>query len=77
VHACPDPHVPQEAPFEPQALVFCAEVAMHLPVESQQPPEQDDGVQVQAPAALQAWPVAQVPQLAPAVPQAVVADCAA
>jgi hypothetical protein len=68
--------VPQAAPFDPQAPVLCAEVAMHLPVESQQPPEQDDGVQAQTPAVLQAWPLPQGPQAAPAVPQAFI-DCAA
>ena len=77
VHAWPDPHVPQLAPFEPQAMVFWAEVATHLPVGSQQPPEQDDGVHAHTPAALQAWPLGQGAQLAPAVPHAVVDDCAA
>jgi hypothetical protein len=51
---CPEPQVPQAAPFEPQVVLFCAEVATHLPVASQQPPEQDDGVQAQTPVALQA-----------------------
>ncbi len=56
----------------PQALVLCAEVATHLPVASQQPVGHDVGVQPQAPVAPQIWPVAQVPQVAPAVPQALV-----
>jgi len=72
LHACPDAQVPQAAPFDPQALVFCAEVATQLPVESQQPPGQDDGVQPQAPVAPQAWPLAQGAQLAPLVPQLVI-----
>lgn len=76
VHAWPDPHVPQLAPFEPHALVLWDEGPMHLPVASQQPPEQEEGVQVQTPVLLQACPLAQEPQLAPAVPQAVI-DCAA
>jgi hypothetical protein len=75
VQAWPDPHIPQAAPFDPQTLVFCAEVATHLPVVSQQPPEHDDSVQAQTPPAPQAWPLAQGPQLAPPVPQTVI-DCA-
>jgi hypothetical protein len=73
---CPEPQAPQAAPFVPQVLVFCAEVATHLPVESQQPLGHDAGVQAQRPALLQAWPLAQGPQVAPAVPQAFI-DCAA
>jgi len=69
LHACPDAQVPQAAPFEPQALVFCAAVSTHLPVASQQPPAHEAGVQVQTPAALQAWPLAQGAQVAPPVPQ--------
>ena len=37
--------------------MFCAEVSTHFPVESQQPPEHEAGVQLQTPAALQAWPL--------------------
>ena len=69
LHACPDAQLPQAAPFEPQAPVFCAAVRTHFPVASQQPPEQEAGVQVQTPAALQDWPVAQGAQVAPPVPQ--------
>jgi hypothetical protein len=69
LQACPDAQVPQAAPFDPQALVLCAEVATHFPVASQQPPEHEVGVQPQPPAAPQAWPLAQVAQMAPLVPQ--------
>jgi hypothetical protein len=69
LHACPAAQVPQAAPFEPQALVVCAELRTHLPVASQQPPEQEAGVQPQMPAALQAWPLAQGAQAAPLAPQ--------
>lgn len=69
LQAWPEAQVPQAAPFEPQALVFCAAVRTHFPVASQQPPEHEAGVQLQTPAALQAWPLAQATQAAPPVPQ--------
>ena len=73
---CPNPQAPQAAPFEPQVLLFCAELATHLPVESQQPLGHDAAVQVQAPVLLQACPLAHGPHVAPPVPQAFI-DCAA
>jgi hypothetical protein len=76
VHACPDPQVPQLWPLVPQAAVLCAEVATHLPLVSQQPLVQEEGVHAQTPALLQAWPLAQAPQLAPAVPHEII-DCPA
>jgi hypothetical protein len=76
LQAWPEPQVPQAAPLVPQAPVLCAEGATHLPVVSQQPFGHEAGVQVQAPAVLQACPFAHEPHDAPAVPQAVV-DCAA
>jgi hypothetical protein len=72
LQACPEAQLPQAAPFEPQALVFCAALRTHLPVASQQPPEQEAGVQAQTPAAPQAWPLAQEAQVAPPAPQLVV-----
>jgi hypothetical protein len=72
VHACPEAQLPQALPLAPQALVLCAAVRMHLPVASQQPPVHEAGVQLQTPAALQDWPLAHPPQLAPLAPQAVV-----
>jgi hypothetical protein len=69
LQACPEAQLPQAAPSEPQALVLCPAVRMHFPVASQQPPEQEAGVQPQTPAALQAWPLAQGAQVAPPVPQ--------
>ena len=72
LHACPDAQLPQAAPFEPQAPLFCAEVRTHFPVESQQPPEHEVGVQPQTPVALQLWPLAQGAQVAPPAPQTVI-----
>ena len=69
LQAWPDAQVPQASPFEPHAPVVCAAVRTHFPVASQQPPAHEAGVQPQTPAALQAWPLAQVAQVAPPVPQ--------
>lgn len=54
VQLCPEPQAPQAAPFDPQVALFCAAVATHLPVASQQPPGHDAAVQPQTPVALQA-----------------------
>jgi hypothetical protein len=71
VQAWPLPQAPQALPPLPQALVDWAEAITHLPVASQQPFAQELGVQTQVPAAPHAWPLAQPPQAAPAVPQLV------
>ncbi len=72
LHACPEAQTPHAAPFEPQALVLCADVATHFPVPSQQPPGQDEGVQAQTPVAPQVWPLGQAAQVAPLGPQLVI-----
>ena len=65
----PDAQVPHAAPFEPQALVFCAEVATHFRSRRNSRPSTTSGVQPQTPAAPQAWPLGQGAQVAPLVPQ--------
>jgi hypothetical protein len=73
LQACPDEQVPQAFPAEPQVLVDCAEVATQLPLASQQPFGQEEGVQTQVPEVPQLCPLAQPPQAAPAAPQVPVA----
>jgi hypothetical protein len=72
LHAWPDAHVPHPLPADPHALVDWSAVRTQV-APMQQPPGHEDGVQLQAPAALHAWLAAHLPHEAPAVPH-VVAD---
>jgi hypothetical protein len=70
----PVAHMPQALPPLPQALLDCADCAMHWPVELQQPLGHDVALQTHCPMEPQAWPVPHAAQAAPPVPQ-LVADC--
>jgi hypothetical protein len=72
LQVCPDAHMPQALPPEPQAAVDCADCATQRPCESQQPFGHEEGLQTQLPAGPHAWPVAHAAHAPPPVPHAVI-----
>ena len=67
VQAWPDAQVPQAVPFMPQAAVLCWAARTHW-VPSQQPPEQELGVQTQVPLVPQVCPDPHAEHAAPPIP---------